>query len=77
MPTVMHGSITWTLNLKKKKGEDLEMMFLRNICCIMRCDRVRNSLIRKRCWYGLRILKRMELNARIEWLGECSKSAYR
>ena len=69
IPTVAYSSETWSINAQeRRKTEVFEMMCLRKMCDIRRMDRVRNSLIRKRCGCELSVLERVKKNG-MKWLG--------
>ena len=52
----------------EEKNRSIEMMCLSNIFGIRGVDRVRNSLIRERCWCELSVLERIERNV-LKWFG--------
>ena len=73
VPTMVYGSETWSLSAQeKRKIEAFEMMCLRKVCGIRRVDRVRNSLIRERCGFGLSVLERIERNV-LKWFGHVER----
>ena len=64
---------TWSLRAQKsRKIKVFVMMCLRNICSIMRVDRVRNAIIREKCGYELSALERIERNV-LKWIGQVER----
>ena len=69
IPTITYGCEAWVMNAKvRKKIEVLEMRVLREIACVRRVDRVRNTRIRNMCGSSVSLVGLVERRI-LRWFG--------